>query len=202
MITSNRRTAACDKYDYNSRFMRDQGIGLANFLNLLVVVVLPNRRAARSGFADDHLQAMKPARWGCHRAGSGGGLVAVLPAAAGPGKCEALAILIAEEIGVDGSREARVVQRDREVIATLAGALGPGRADLHTVAVDPVAGRLVVAPAGFGDDANALGLYRQGRDLALELVGGGFLERTNVSHVIYPLCCYRGCDHRCLDGDH
>ncbi len=48
MITSNRRPAARDKYDYNSRFRHDQGIRLANFLNLLVVVVLPNRRAARS----------------------------------------------------------------------------------------------------------------------------------------------------------
>ena len=51
--------------------------------------------------------------------------VAIGFAAAGPDEREALAVLVVEEIGVNRSVEARIVQLDREVVAILGGTLGP-----------------------------------------------------------------------------
>src|SRR5277367_6620276 len=48
-----------------------------------------------------------------------------------------------------------------------------------------MAGGVVVAAAGFGDDSDALGLDAEGDDLALELVGD-LLEGTDVGHVASP----------------
>ena len=51
--------------------------------------------------------------------------VAIGFAAARPDEREALSVLVVEEIGVDRSVEARIVQLDREVVAILGGTLGP-----------------------------------------------------------------------------
>ena len=56
--------------------------------------------------------------------------VAVGLAAAGPNQGEGLGVFVVEEVGVDRSVEARVVQLDREIVAALAGALQPGGPDL------------------------------------------------------------------------
>ena len=42
----------------------------------------------------------------------------------------ALTAFVLEQIGEDGGVEARVIQLDREIVAALAGALGPGSPDL------------------------------------------------------------------------
>ena len=47
------------------------------------------------------------------------GLFAVGPTAAGPDQAVALAVLVLEEVGVDGRREARIVELEREVVAAL-----------------------------------------------------------------------------------
>jgi hypothetical protein len=54
--------------------------------------------------------------------------VAVLLAAARPDEGEGLAVF--DEVGVDRSGEARIVELDREVVAAFAGALRPGGPDL------------------------------------------------------------------------
>ena len=78
-------------------------------------------------FAVSRLEKPRPiSRAKLSKAGSvGGGL-----AAAGPDQCEGLAVLVVEEVRVDRSVEARIVELDREVVAAFAGALGPGGADL------------------------------------------------------------------------
>jgi hypothetical protein len=48
--------------------------------------------------------------------------VAVLLAAAGPDEGEGLAV-VRDEVGVDRSGEARIVELDREIVAALVGAL-------------------------------------------------------------------------------
>ena len=58
------------------------------------------------------------------------GLVAVGLAAARPNEGEALAVLVVEEVGVNRRVEAGIVQLDREVVAALVRALGPGGPDL------------------------------------------------------------------------
>jgi hypothetical protein len=58
------------------------------------------------------------------------GSVAVGLPAARPDEGEALAALIVEEVGVDRSVEAGIVQLDREIVAALVGALRPGGPDL------------------------------------------------------------------------
>ena len=57
-------------------------------------------------------------------------LLAVAAAArAGPDEAEAFAFLVVEEVGVDRSGEARIVELEAEIIAALVGALGPAGAD-------------------------------------------------------------------------
>src|SRR6516164_6772262 len=111
------------------------------------------------------------------------GSVAVLLAAAGPDQGERLAVL--DEIGVDRSGEARIVELDREVVASFVGALRPGGADLGATDIDPMAGSVVARPVGIGDDADALALQAQGDDFALELVAG-LLEGADICHVTSP----------------
>ena len=113
------------------------------------------------------------------------GSVAVGLSAAGPDEGEGFTILVVEEVGIDRSVEARIVQLDREIIAALGGALGPGGADLGAPNIDAVAGSVIVGPVGLGDDAHALGLDAEGDDFSLELVAG-FLECANVSHKCSP----------------
>ena len=57
-------------------------------------------------------------------------LVAVGLAAAGPDQGVGLGVFVVEEVGVDRSVEAWIVELDREIIAALAGALGPDGSDL------------------------------------------------------------------------
>src|SRR5262249_37585585 len=109
--------------------------------------------------------------------------VAVLLAAARPDEVEGLAVV--DEVGVDRSGEARIVQLDREVVAALAGALRPGAPDLGAADIDPMAGGVFAGPVGLGDDADALGLNAQGDDLALVLVAG-LLEGADACHVTSP----------------
>ena len=73
------------------------------------------------------------ARAGLSKAGS----VAVGLAAAGPDQGEGLAVLVVEEVGVDRSVEARIVQLDREIVAALVGALRPGGPDLGAADIRP-----------------------------------------------------------------
>ena len=126
-------------------------------------------------------------------------LVAVGLAVAGPDEGVAFAIFVIEQVGVDRRVEARIVQLDRDIVAAFGGALRPPGPDLGAADIDPVAGGVVVGPAGLGNDADAFGLNAQGDDFAL-VFGAGFLERTNVSHHTSP-CCFRARDHRGLDGD-
>ena len=90
-----------------------------------------------------------------------------------------------DEVGVDRSGEARIVELDREVVAAFVGALRPGGPDLGAADKDPMAGGIVVRPVGLGDDADALALQAQGDDLALEFVAG-LLEGADVCHVTSP----------------
>jgi len=61
-----------------------------------------------------------------HRSGS----VAIGLAAARPDQGVGLGVLVVEEVGVDRSDEARIVQFDREVVAPFGGALRPRGSDL------------------------------------------------------------------------
>src|SRR5713101_5204645 len=112
--------------------------------------------------------------------------VAVRPASARPDQAEGLAAFVIEEVGVDRRGEARIVELDREIIAALAGALRPGGADLGAADKDPVAWRVVAAPVGLRNDADASGLDAEGDDLALELVAAGLLEGTDGCHLVSP----------------
>jgi hypothetical protein len=127
--------------------------------------------------------------------------VAVRFATPRPDQGVALTVFIVEEVGVDRSGEARIVELDREIIATLVGALGPGGADFSPADEDPVARGVVVGAVGFRNDADAFGLDAERHDLALELVAGLF-EGADVRHDNSPvICCLRVRAHRGLDGD-
>ena len=106
---------------------------------------------------------------------------------AGPDEGEGLAVGVVEQVGVDRSGEARVVELDRKIVAAFIGALRPGGSDLGAADKDPMAGGVVVGPVGLGDDAHALRLDAQGSNLALEFLAG-FLEGADVRHVISPWC--------------
>jgi hypothetical protein len=58
------------------------------------------------------------------------GSIAVLLATTRPDEGKGLAAFVVEEVGVDRSGEARIVELDREIIAALGGALRPGGSDL------------------------------------------------------------------------
>src|SRR3546814_10620632 len=117
------------------------------------------RKGAESFFRDDREfpagsrtgfpQARCPARLSGR--GVAGGSVAVAAAGARPDEAEAFAFLVVEEVGVDRSVEARVVQLEAEIIAALVGALGPGGADLGAADEDAVAGSVLAGGAGVGD---------------------------------------------------
>src|SRR5580700_10751407 len=99
----------------------------------------------------------------------------------------AFAALIVEQVRVDRRVEGRIVELERQVVAALLGAFGPGGADLGSSDEDAVARSLVVGGAGLGDDADAFGLQVEGDDLALVIVSDLF-ERTDGSHVSSPVC--------------
>src|SRR5262249_23323576 len=109
--------------------------------------------------------------------------VAVRLADARPDQGEGLTVV--DEVGVDRSREARIIELDREVVAALARALRPGGADLGAADIDPMARSVLARPVGLGNDAHALALQAQGEDLALEL-GAGLLEGADIRHATSP----------------
>ena len=55
---------------------------------------------------------------------------AAAAAGAGPDQAVALAVLVVEEVGEDRGGEAGIVELEPEIVAALAGALGPGGSDL------------------------------------------------------------------------
>src|SRR5690606_31959798 len=91
------------------------------------------------------------------------------------------AVLVVEEVGVDRSGEAGIVQLEAQIVAPLVGGFAPGGADFGPADIDPVAGRVVAAAVGLGDDADTLGLDAQGDDLAVELVAA-LLEGADGGH--------------------
>jgi len=60
-----------------------------------------------------------------------GGLFPVAAAVGtGPDEAIAFAVLVVEEVGVDRSGEARIIQLQTEIVTALVRALGPGSSDL------------------------------------------------------------------------
>src|SRR6185437_11960873 len=86
------------------------------------------------------------------------GSVAAATVGARPDQRVGLAALVLDQVRVDGIREAWIVELDREVRATLVGALRPGGAYLHSSHEDAVGWRVLVAARGFLDQADVLGL--------------------------------------------
>src|SRR5262245_16878294 len=109
--------------------------------------------------------------------------VAVLLAGARPDEAERFTIL--DELGVDWSREARIVELDREIVAALVGALRPGGADLGAADIYPMARCIVARPVCFENNAHASAVQAEGEDLALEIVAG-LLEGADICHVKSP----------------
>ena len=94
-------------------------------------------------------------------------------AAGGTGPDEAVtAVLVVEEVGVDRSGEARIVELEAEIVAALVRLLGPGGSDFGAADQDAVAGCVLACLVGFRDDADVLGLYVEGDDFAGEAVLG------------------------------
>src|SRR5690606_25617145 len=86
------------------------------------------------------------------------------------------AVFFVEEIGVDRSVEAWIVQLEAQIVAALVGALGPSGADFGATDQNAVAGGVLAGGAQVGDDAHALGLDAEGDDFAGEFVRAGLLE--------------------------
>ena len=61
------------------------------------------------------------------------GSVAVLLATTRPDEGKGLAAFVVEEVGVDWTGEARIVELNREIVAFLGGALRPGGSDLSVM---------------------------------------------------------------------
>jgi hypothetical protein len=57
--------------------------------------------------------------------------VAIPAARARPDQAVAFAVLVVEEIGENWGVEARIVELEAEIVASLVGALGPGGSDLN-----------------------------------------------------------------------
>ena len=130
MITSHRDRRAFQNYDYNSRS--------APIFYLKSQILSPALRASWLN-ASESIRRPRPGVTAFLRAGrkapnlSAGALralVAVAAVRAGPDEGVTLAILVIEEVGVDRSGEARIVQLEAQIVAALIGALGPGGADL------------------------------------------------------------------------
>src|SRR5262249_3963890 len=81
----------------------------------------------------------------------------------------------------------RIVELEREVVATFFGAFRPGGTDLGTTHENAMARSFVVRGGGFRDDAGAFCLQAEGGDLALGIVAD-LLVRTDVSDVTSAVC--------------
>src|SRR5271157_4379705 len=96
-----------------------------------------------------------------------------------------LALVALDQGCVDGSREGRVVELQREVFGSgLAGGSAPPCAELDAVGRDPVVGRLVVVAVA-GLDA---GLDADGEGFDRSAVGAGLVagEGADLCHVVSP----------------
>lgn len=126
-------------------------------------------------------------------------LLAIDLAAAGPDQAEVLAIIFGEEVRVDRSDEARIVQLDREVVAAFLALLAPGGTDFGAADEDTVRGSVLACLFAFGDDAHILLLHAHGDDLAL-VAGARGGEVADIGHDEIPFALVRTCAHRSLDG--
>jgi len=156
----------------------------------------PRGSIRRIPWGSDSRKQPRPMSGGALEAGS----VGVGLPAAGPDEREALAVLVVEEVGVDRSVEARIVQLDREVVAAFAGTLGPGGADLGSADKGAVGRGVLAAAARFGNEADVLGLEGERGDFADEAVLS-LGEGADVSHDSSPCSLFPSRDHRGLDGD-
>ena len=77
---------------------------------------------------------------------------------------QAVAIVRVDQAGVDRSREARVVQLDRQIVAVLAGGLLPGGAEFGGAGEDAEVGRLVVVVLLRGPQLGRFDVQGQGLD--------------------------------------
>src|SRR6266481_4213819 len=83
---------------------------------------------------------------------------------------QAVALVGVDQAGVDRSREARVVQLDREVGPVLAGGLHPGGAEFGVAGEDAVVRGLVVVLLDLAEDGG-LDVEGQGLDRAVVVAG-------------------------------
>src|SRR5215216_5969704 len=111
------------------------------------------RNGARSNLS---AKAPPPKRQGAGKIGRAS--IAIRLAAPRPDQGKGIGIIVLEEVGVDRSVEARIVEFDRKIIAPLGGALRPCGSDLGATDIDPVTGSIVVGPFSLGYDADAPGL--------------------------------------------
>ena len=125
--------------------------------------------------------------------------VAVAAIGAGPDEAEAF-VLVFEEVGVDRSGEARIVQLEAKIVATLVRGLRPGGADLGAADQDAVAGSVLAGLAGFGNDADVFGLHVEGDDFSGVFIAG-LLEGADGGHGISPFSLFSSPHHCGLDGD-
>src|SRR5258708_10415111 len=97
-----------------------------------------------------------------------------------PDEGVALALFVVEDVRVDRSVEARIVELDREVVALFGGAFGPGGANLGPADKSAVARGVLVGPVGFGDEADVLGLEADGDDFSDDIAGFASGEGADV----------------------
>lgn len=81
-------------------------------------------------------------------------------------------MIVVEEVGVDRSVDARIVELDQESSRPSLERFGQAGPDFGGTDVDPVARRVVVGPVSLGDDPDALGLEVQGDNRAVEFLAG------------------------------
>ncbi|CAH1658317.1 hypothetical protein CHELA40_30287 [Chelatococcus asaccharovorans] len=86
------------------------------------------------------------------------GSVAVAADRSRPDEAVALAVLILDQVGVDRSGEARIVELEAQIVAAFVGLLGPGGADFYAADEDPVTGSVFAARARIGNDTDLFGL--------------------------------------------
>src|SRR5258708_14712333 len=94
------------------------------------------------------------------------GSVAVGLAAAGPDQGVGLSVFVVEEVGINRSVEARIVQFHRKIIAALGGALRPGGPYFGATGKNPGARPVFVDPSCLRDEAPPLGLQPRWEDPA------------------------------------
>lgn len=77
------------------------------------------------------------------------GLLAFAATRARPDEAVAVTVLVVKEVSEDRGVEARVIELEAEIVATLVGALGPCGADFGSTDENPVAGSVCRQRRGF-----------------------------------------------------